>query len=133
MHTLCFDGCSKGNPGRGGSGAVLYDKDGKEIAHSIYDVGDSVTNNVAEYTGLIQGLELALDHHVTHLIVKGDSLLVIRQMKGEYKVNASHLIPLYHKAKLLLLNFNHVEFHHIHRKDNQRADELSNQALDKKI
>lgn len=129
MHTLFFDGCSKGNPGKGGAGAVLYNVLGQEMGHSVSYVGDSVTNNVAEYNGLIQGLELATHHDVNELIVKGDSLLVIKQMKGEYKVNAPSLIELYKKAQLLASTFGKISFQHVYRNENKRADTLSNEAL----
>lgn len=128
MYTLYFDGCSKGNPGRGGAGAVLFDTD-KEVVSCKRYVGDSVTNNVAEYTGLIIGLEKALDYGVKELSVKGDSLLVIRQMKGEYKVNAPTLINLYKKAVELAKQFGSISFEHVYRHDNKRADQLSNEAL----
>ena len=94
MHTLYFDGCSKGNPGRAGAGAVLYDDTGSEVfAESVF-VGYRATNNEAEYTGLILGLTEALKRGITtELLVRGDSQLVIRQMQGKYKVNSPNLVP----------------------------------------
>lgn len=129
MHTLFFDGCSKGNPGKGGAGAVLYDSEHKEIDICKSYVGDSVTNNMAEYIGLIIGLEKAVQLGIVDLSVNGDSLLVIRQMKGEYKVNAPSLLPLYKKAKELAIAFHTISFSHVYREDNKRADQLSNEAL----
>lgn len=129
MYTLFFDGCSKGNPGHGGAGAVIYDEYQTEIISAMTYVGDYVTNNVSEYTGLISGLEQAIRRGIKELIVKGDSLLVIRQMNGEYKVNASNLIPLHKKAKELASTFTIIIFQHVYREDNQRADKLSNEAL----
>lgn len=131
-HVLYFDGCCKGNPGPGGAGAVLYDPSGHEIHHESWFVGPSVTNNVAEYTGLIMGLQEAIHLQVASLHVKGDSLLVIKQMRGEYKVNAPSLLPLFLQAKELETQLGEVQYEHVYRKDNQRADALSNEGLLKK-
>ena len=128
MHTLFFDGCSKGNPGKGGAGAVLYHED-REIELCKSYVGDSVTNNMAEYTALIIGLEKSIELGIPDLVVKGDSLLVIRQMKGEYKVNSPSLLLLYKKAKELASSFRSITFCHVYREENKRADQLSNEAL----
>ena len=91
MHTMFFDGCSKGNPGRAGAGAVIYDASGNEVfAESVF-AGYSTTNNEAEYTGLILGLNAALKCGIAELQVRGDSQLVIRQMQGKYRVNSPKL------------------------------------------
>lgn len=128
VYTLFFDGCSKGNPGKAGAGAVLYMND-IEIWHKAYYISDKQTNNYAEYMGLIIGLEEAVKQKLTSLQVKGDSLLVIRQMKGEYKVNSPNILELYKKAIQLTKAINKIEFSHVYRKDNTRADALSNEAL----
>jgi len=127
MHTLYFDGCSKGNPGRSGAGAVLYDALGNEVfAESVF-VGYRATNNEAEYTGLILGLNEALKHDITtELLVRGDSMLVIRQMQGKYKVNSPKLAPLHQRATNLASKFAKIEFEHVYRESNKRADALSN-------
>jgi len=128
-HTLFFDGCCKGNPGPGGAGAVLYDAKGNEIwTQSVY-VGEKTTNNIAEYTGLVIGLQEARKRETTNLFVKGDSLLVIKQMRGEYKVNSENIKGLFLQAKELEKQFTNITFSHVYRKDNSRADELSNQGL----
>jgi ribonuclease HI len=128
-YTLYFDGCSKGNPGISGCGAVIYNSDNEEIWSIAEYIGDKYTNNYAEYCGLIRGLEEAIKLNIHVLVVKGDSQLVIRQMKGEYKVKANTLISLYHQATLLASKFEHIEYHHIYRCDNKRADSLSNLGL----
>ena len=129
-YVMRFDGCSKGNPGPSGAGAVIY-KNNVEI-WSAYDfVGTRTTNNVAEYHGLLLGLKNAISLGITSLKVEGDSLLVIKQMKGEYKVNISHLTKLYEEAKNYEKQFQSIAYHHIYRTLNTRADELSNQALEK--
>jgi len=127
-YILYFDGCCKGNPGAGGAGAVIY-KDGLEIWADCIFVGKKITNNIAEYTGLIIGLKKAITLGINNLTIKGDSLLIIKQMLGEYKVNSENLVELYKTAKELEKLFDTVEFIHVYRNDNKRADALSNQGL----
>ena len=129
-HKLQFDGCSKSNPGIAGAGAVIY-KFNQEISAKIQFVGNNSTNNVAEYTGLIVGLKEAIKLGIKRLHVEGDSMLVIKQMKGEYKVKSGNLIDLYNEAKLLEKEFEYISFKHIYRDNNKRADELSNLAISK--
>ena len=129
-YLLRFDGCSKGNPGLAGSGAVIY-YNNLEIWSKAVFVGKNSTNNEAEYTGLIIGLEEAAQMKIESLQVEGDSLLVIKQMKGEYKVKSANLINLYNEAKLLEKEFEFISFNHIYRENNKRADELSNIAISK--
>ena len=131
IYTLYFDGCCKGNPGPGGAGAVLYKNDKEIWSESIF-VGDKVTNNIAEYTGLLTGLQYVVNQgQIKTLFVKGDSLLVIKQMRGEFKVNSTNLIELFARAKSLSSNsfFDKIEFEHVYRDKNKRADELSNEGL----
>ena len=125
---LKFDGCSKGNPGLSGAGAVLYNNNSEIWGKSMF-VGEKNTNNEAEYTGLIIGLTEAVNMNIKHLAVEGDSMLVIKQMNGEYKVKAEKLIELYNIANDLSSKFETITFTHIYRKNNTRADELSNLAL----
>ena len=127
-HKLQFDGCSKSNPGIAGAGAVIYNLD-EEISAKIQFVGDNETNNVAEYTGLIIGLKEAINLNIKTLLDQGDSMLVIKQMKGQYKVKSSNLINLYNEAKQLEKLFDLIVFEHIYREQNKRADELSNIAI----
>ena len=126
-YTLFFDGGCVPNPGRGGAGAVLYQKD-EEIWNTSGLVGLNETNNTAEYTGLIWGLTEAKNRNIKNIIIKGDSLLVIKQMKGEYKVNSAQIKILYDKAKNISDNFQNIEFIHVRRENNKRADELSKQG-----
>jgi ribonuclease HI len=129
MHEIYFDGCCKGNPGKGGAGVVLYDATGKEIWNHNLFIGNKTTNNIAEYTGLVIGLQEATRREIKELRVKGDSLLVIKQMRGEYKVTSENIRGLFLQAKELEKQFTNIEFIHVYRKDNKRADELSNQSL----
>lgn len=128
-YVMHFDGCSKGNPGEAGAGAVIY-RFGKEIwANSEY-VGRKETNNFAEYKGLILGLKGALELNIENLFVCGDSMLVVNQMNGKYKVNSPNLAQVYGESKKLASQFNSVSFNHVYRNKNKRADELSNKALE---
>lgn len=126
-YVLFFDGCSKGNPGIAGSGAVIY-KDNEEI-WSKSEFLDKQTNNYAEYKGLIAGLEYAVEKEIKSLIVKGDSMLVIKQMSGVYKVKSDNLVDLYERALELKDQFESIEFIHVYREENVRADELANELV----
>jgi ribonuclease HI len=128
-HTLYFDGCSKGNPGRAGAGAVIYDSEMAEIWSSAEFVGPNSTNNEAEYTGLLIGLRRAVEMGITNLLVKGDSQLIVRQMKGEYKVKSVSLKPMHLEAVELAKEVGKIQYEHVYREFNKRADELSNLGL----
>ena len=127
-YILYFDGCCKNNPGPGGAGAVLYYK-GEEVWGASKFVGIRATNNTAEYGGLILGLQEAIVREISDLTVRGDSQLVIKQMRGEYQVKSAKLLEIHHSAKSLAECFEHISFEHVYRDKNKRADELSNMAL----
>jgi ribonuclease HI len=129
FYIMRFDGCSKGNPGRAGCGAVIYNPHMKEIWADNLFLGTNMTNNVAEYSGLIIGLTKASNLMIENLRVEGDSMLIIKQMKGEYEVKSPSLYSLYKVAKDYESKFKYIEFHHIYREKNKRADKLSNDAL----
>jgi len=130
-YVLFFDGCSKGNPGPAGAGAVIYHNDIEIWSDAIF-VGKRETNNVAEYSGLICGLEEAVRQNIKQISVKGDSELVIKQVNGVYKVKSPAMIPLYTRVKELQKKFERIEFVHVYRDKNKRADELSNDGLAKR-
>ena len=127
-YKMQFDGCSKKNPGLAGAGAVIYKYD-KEIWSGKLFVSENATNNYAEYAGLILGLQNAIELNIKTLHVEGDSLLVINQMTGKYKCNSQNLIEQCNKAKELVKQFDNINFVHIFRNKNARADELSNMAI----
>jgi len=127
-YVLQFDGCSKGNPGLAGAGAVIY-KNGKELWCDSLFVSERATNNQAEYAALILGLKAAIELQITELHVEGDSALVIRQINGEYNVHSNNLLELYEAAKQLQPEFRAITFTHIYRDKNKRADELANSAV----
>jgi ribonuclease HI len=127
-YKLFFDGASKGNPGLAGAGAVIYHCE-EEIWHGHKFIGEKATNNQAEYSGLIIGLNKAIELNINSLSVNGDSLLVINQMTGKYKCHSENLLPLYNTAKELSKKFQYIQFQHVYRNFNKRADELSNIAI----
>ena len=130
-YSLYFDGCSKGNPGPSGIGAVIY-KNGDEISASCENIGNR-TNNESEYCALIIGLEEAIKLDITSLCVYGDSLLVINQANKIYKVKNEKLLVLYEKFRALKCKFKYITFTHIYRSHNKRADQLANMGLIKNI
>ena len=129
--TVFSDGASRGNPGPAGAGAVLVSSTGERLALGKF-LG-STTNNIAEYEGLLLGLLAARHKAVKHLIVCADSELLIKQLRGQYRVKAVHLQPLFEKAKTLLKGFEKFELKHVYREHNKEADEMSNRAIDERL
>ena len=127
--TLYADGGSRGNPGPAASGAVLYDEQGEVVAEIGTFLGVA-TNNVAEWTGLLEGLKAALARGVDEIAVRLDSELVVKQLSGAYRVKHPGLIPLHAQAKSLLRKFKDVDVRHVPRKQNAAADAVVNQVLD---
>jgi ribonuclease HI len=127
-YVLNFDGCSKGNPGPAGIGAVIS-KSGSEEWCGCQFIGNK-TNNQSEYSALILGLKEALSRNIKQLQVYGDSLLVINQVTGQFKVNNILLKELHQEVIKLTKNFDYIVFNHVYRDKNKRADQLSNMALD---
>ena len=124
-----FDGSARpGNPGRGGAGAVIYAPDGAILEVYKY-LGDSITNNVAEYEGLILGLTKCVDLGAKVVHVCGDSMLVVKQVRGLWKVKAPHLQIFCDKAKRLTQSFDECTIEHVMRADNAVADALANRAV----
>ena len=125
---LFTDGGSRGNPGPAAFGYHLISPDGRSFTgHGLLGIQ---TNNVAEYQGIIHGLQGALDIGVEKLEVYSDSEVAVKQLNGEYKVKVEGLKPLFSKAKELAAKFPRgVRFSHIRREENKKADELVNQAL----
>jgi ribonuclease HI len=123
------DGGSRGNPGPAASGAVLFGEDG-EVLREVGTYLGVATNNVAEWTGLVTGLQAALELGVDDLAVRLDSELVVKQISGAYRVKHEGLIPLHAKAKALLRKFARVDVRHVRRKENAAADALVNAVLD---
>ncbi|HEX2239531.1 MAG TPA: ribonuclease HI family protein [Actinomycetota bacterium] len=127
--SLYCDGGARGNPGPAGIGVVLLSEDGNLLAQLARSIGHA-TNNVAEYTALIAGLELAQARGVTDLDVFLDSELVVSQLKGEWKIKKDQLRSLAARAELLLNRFENFSISHVPRAQNADADKLANQAMD---
>jgi len=126
---LYADGACRGNPGPAGSGAALVSEDGHVIAETMRHLGRG-TNNVAEYTALIIGLEEAWRHSVEDLEIRMDSKLVVEQMNGNWRVRDAKLRPLADRARELLARFAKWRIRHIPRDQNAVADLLANRAID---
>jgi ribonuclease HI len=130
MKTRLFtDGGARGNPGPAAYGFVLEAEDGTVLAAEGEAIG-TATNNVAEYSGLIAGLRRALDLQLADVEVVSDSELMVKQMRGEYRVKNEALRSLFVEANQLARRLGAVEFRHVRRADNELADRLVNEALD---
>jgi ribonuclease H / adenosylcobalamin/alpha-ribazole phosphatase len=124
------DGGARGNPGPAGYGAVVRDADTGAVLREVADGIGVASNNVAEYRGLIAGLEAALDLGAAEVDVRMDSLLVVNQMSQIWKVKHEAMRPLASQAAGLVRQFARVDFRHIPREQNKHADRLANQAMD---
>jgi probable phosphoglycerate mutase len=126
---LYADGAARGNPGPAGAGAVLMDADGHVLAELTKSLGHA-TNNVAEYTALIIGLEEAKRRGVDDIDVRMDSKLVVEQMNGRWKIKHPNMKPLALRAGELWASFPRRSIVHVRREENGIADALSNKAID---
>jgi ribonuclease HI len=124
-----IDGGARGNPGPAGYGVLLEDRAGRKLAELCHFLGPR-TNNFAEYSGLIAALEYAAAHPPKAVKVLSDSELLVKQMRGEYKVKSPDLRPLYEKAKTLSHRLEWFAIEHVARRENRAADRLANQAMD---
>jgi ribonuclease HI len=126
---LFTDGGARGNPGPAAYGFVIEAEDGTVLAAEGKAIG-TATNNVAEYSGLVAGLEKALELHVPRVEVISDSELMVKQMRGEYRVKNAALRGLHIAANALARRLEEVEYRHVKRAHNELADRLVNEALD---
>jgi probable phosphoglycerate mutase len=130
MIVAYIDGGARGNPGPAGYGVRIEREDGTLVE----EFGDSIgvaTNNVAEYRALLAALEWALAHDERALHVRSDSLLLVQQMLGRYKVKHAGLVPLHARAQALARDIGRVTFEHVGRAKNAHADRLANSAMDR--
>ena len=123
------DGGSRGNPGPAGYGAVVFAADGTVLAERAASLGVA-TNNVAEYSGLIAGLEAARDLGASKVMARMDSKLVVEQMSGRWKIKHPDMKPLANRASVLVAVFDRVDFEWVPRAENSHADRLANEAMD---
>jgi ribonuclease HI len=122
------DGGSRGNPGPAGYGVHIEQDDGSVI--ELKQPLGPTTNNVAEYSGLIAALRWAAANGVSRLHVRADSQLLVKQMRGEYRVKSPGLQPLHEEARALARRIGDVTFEHVRREFNKEADRLANEAMD---
>jgi len=125
--SIYVDGAARGNPGPAGGGIVL--KEGSKTIKTIYKYLGDTTNNVAEYSALIYGLQeaVALGYKDAKLYL--DSELVVQQLRGDYRVKNSNIRPLFEKAIALINNFGNIKIIKIDRTENKEADKLANKAI----
>ena len=129
--TIFTDGASRNNPGEAGAG-VLIIRDDEPIAELARYLG-TTTNNIAEYTAAIMGMEHAVKLGASSVRLFADSELLVKQLNGQYKVKNEGLKPLYRKIKELIAKIGTVEVQYIPRAQNKGADALANKAIDEKI
>lgn len=134
-YTLYADGGSRGNPGASGAGAIVRNEKGETVVEVSEFLGHT-TNNVAEYTAVLRALEklsalLGSGSKDAEVLARMDSMLVVRQMKGEWKLKHPGLKPLAARVHELVLLFNSVTFEHVYRDSNKDADRLANEAMDR--
>lgn len=127
-----IDGGARGNPGPAGYGVRIEDEQGTLIEEFSGFLGTS-TNNVAEYNGLLAALRYVQQHGHRVVRIKSDSELLVKQMRGEYKVRNAGLLPLYQQARTLALRLDRIVFEHVRREHNKDADRLANLAMDEGI
>jgi ribonuclease HI len=129
MIVAYIDGGARGNPGPAGYGVRIEDELGGLITEFSGFLG-SATNNVAEYNGLLAALRYAREHGHRKVRIKSDSELLVRQMRGEYRVKNAGLQPLFEQARTLAENFDRIVYEHVRREQNKDADRLANVAMD---
>jgi ribonuclease HI len=124
-----IDGGARGNPGPAGYG-VRVENEAGDLIDELHGGLGIATNNVAEYNGLLAALRWAVDRGERDLLIRADSELLVKQMRGEYKVKHPGLQPLYVRARLLVMELGVVRFEHVRRDKNKEADRLSNLGMD---
>ncbi len=129
---IYIDGAARGNPGEAGIGILVKDGQDKKIK-SLYKYIGQATNNVAEYTALVYGLQEALILNLKDVVVYSDSELLVKQLNGEYKVKNFNLKPYYEQFLHLKSGFTGLEIRQISRAENKDTDKLANQAIDSRI
>jgi ribonuclease HI len=129
MITAYIDGGSRGNPGPAGYGVQIVGDDGVVVAE-LYGSLPNATNNVAEYNGLLAALAWAVEKGQPGLHIRSDSELLVKQLRGEYRVKNPGLHPLYQDARALIARIGRVTFEHVRRELNKEADRLANLAMD---
>jgi ribonuclease HI len=123
------DGAARGNPGPAGAGAIVTTREGMVVGQIAEGLGRA-TNNVAEYTAAILGLERARELGAREVLLRSDSQLLVNQLTGRYRVRTAHLRPLYERVQQLATGFERITFEHVPREQNSEADRLANEGVD---
>jgi ribonuclease HI len=126
---VACDGAARGNPGPAGIGVHITNEDGSLVAEIAEGIGEA-TNNVAEYTAVIEGLSLAQRLGAKAVAVRSDSQLLVNQLTGRYRVKTPHLQPLHRRVRNLAAGFERISFEHVPREQNTEADRLANEGVD---
>jgi ribonuclease HI len=127
---VACDGAARGNPGPAGIGVHITTEDGSLVAEIARGIGEA-TNNVAEYTAAIEGLSLAQELGARTVTLRSDSLLLVNQLTGRYRVKTPHLQPLHRRVRGLAAGFERISFEHVPRERNREADRLANEGVDR--
>ena len=127
--TIFTDGAARGNPGPAGAGVYIEDAEGEVVSEDFAYLGEA-TNNVAEYRALLLGLERAQELGARKIEIRADSELMVRQLRGEYRVRNAALRKLFERARTLENAFEQIEYTHVRRERNRDADRLANHAID---
>lgn len=135
LYLLQFDGGANPNPGPCAGAFVIYKLDEKGNKETLYEGGkylENGTNNVGEYVGLLEGLRTCNEHKLDSVLIQGDSKLVVYQVANKWKVNYDHIRAYHSEIHQLLKLFSSVNIEHVYRDKNKRADQLSDETLEKK-
>jgi ribonuclease HI len=126
---VACDGAARGNPGPAGIGVQVTTDAGEVVGEIARGIGEA-TNNVAEYTAVVEGLSLAGELGARSVTLRSDSLLLVSQLTGRYRVKAPHLQPLHRRVRGLAAGFDRISFEHVPREGNSEADRLANEGVD---
>lgn len=132
VYLLQFDGGANPNPGPCAGAFVVSKIDSNEVLFEGGTFIDHGTNNVGEYMGLLGGLRICRENHLDNILIQGDSKLVVYQVTNKWKINYDHIRKLYQEIQDVLKHFSSVSIRHVYREENKRADELSDETLEKK-
>jgi ribonuclease HI len=124
------DGAARGNPGPAGIGVSIAREDGTVVDEIARGIGET-TNNVAEYTAVIEGLRRAEELGAQTVTLRSDSLLLVSQLTGRFRVKAPHLQVLHRQARSIAAGFDRISFEHVRREQNTEADRLANEGVDR--
>ena len=132
IYLLQFDGGANPNPGPCAGAFAISKIDTQEILFEGGNFIDQGTNNIGEYMGLLEGLKVCKENKLDSILIQGDSKLVVYQVTNKWKINYDHIRKRYQEIQELLKHFSSVSIRHVYRDENKRADQLSDETLEKK-